>query len=553
MNLKKLIALGLSISLLVGCGSSSNGGNGGSGTSVAVQAPTPLISMDTAVATDGTSFIAQTMCISGLMSLDENGNPVEDLAESYEVSDDGLVYTFKIRDDANWSNGDPVTANDFVFAWQRVMDPETASDYNWIFETANIVNGDGYDPESGHTPQDLGVKAVDEKTLEVTLVAPSGFFLSLLAFPSFFPQNEAFVTEKGDQYALSVDDLLYCGPYKLTEWTSGYSFEFEQNEGYWDAANYAGKYADKVVFREVVDTQTALMEYESGNLDNVQLSGEQVDANAEVEGFTERLSGYLFYLSININNNDHDRKGAADMNNVNVRQAMAYAIDRDALVAVLNDGSVAAEGIVPLQLASNPETGKDFREDSGAQATFDAAKAKEFYAKAVEELGHDVELELLYGTDEGDSIIKAAEQIQYFLEEAGFTVNLNGKPKKERLSLSRNDHDYDVMLTRWGPDYGDPQTYMDLFVSTNVSNNPGGYNSSAYDGFVADAETGAGLTDAAARWQAFIDAEKVLVADDAAVIPVFQAGGAMIISPNISGIEFHSAGVDSYRHIVVNK
>ena len=561
--MKKLFSLLMVLLLLVGCSGGGNGGNGGGDTptdttandTVTVQAPTPLISMDTAIATDGTSFIAQTMCISGLMELDANGNPVKDLAEDYTVSDDGLVYTFKIRDDAFWSNGDPVTANDFVFGWQRVIDPATASDYNWIFETANVLNGGAYDASSGLTPSDLGIKAIDDKTLEVTLIAPSGFFLSLLAFPSFFPANQAFVESVGDQYALSVDNLIYNGPYKLTSWTSGYSFEFELNEKYWDAAKYADTYAKKVVFREITDTQTALMEYESGNIDNVALSGEQVTANAGVPGFTNKLTGYLFYLSLNVGNNVHNRAGAADLANANIRKAILNAIDREAIAKVLNDGSIAANGIIPLGLASNPSTGADFRDDAGSVVGYDVEAAKKFYADGVAELGHDVTIDLLYGTDEGDSVIKAAEQIQYFLEEVGFTVNLNGKPKKERLSLANTtyDHDYDVMLTRWGPDYGDPQTYMDLFVSTNTSNNDGGYNSAEYDGFVFDAERGAGIADANARWQSFLNAEKQLVATDTAIVPVFQAGGAMIINPNISGIEFHSAGVDSYRHIVNNK
>lgn len=555
--MKKQLLLLLSLFLLVGCSGGGNTGGASSGsdgtsqpegkTVVTVQAPTPIISMDTAIATDGTSFIAQTMCISGLMSLDENGVPVEDLAESYEVSDDGLVYTFKIRDDAKWSNGDPVTANDFVYAWKRVLDPDMASDYNWIFEVANVEGASEYDPDLM-----TGVKALDDKTLEVTLVAPSGFFLGLLAFPTFFPLNQAFVEAKGDQYALSVDNLLFCGPYTMTSWDPGYSFEFELNDGYWDAANFK-KYAPKVVFREITDTQTALMEYQSGNLDTVTLSGEQVDANRDADGFQNRLAGYLFYLSINGGNNLKNRTGAADLANLNVRKAMSYAIDRETLASSLNDGSVAAGGIIPIDLAANPNTGADFRNDAGVVTEYAPDKAKEFYQAAVAELGHDVEIELLYGTDEGDSIIKAAEQIQYFLEEVGFTVNLNGKPKKERLSLAGNsgDHDYDVMLTRWGPDYADPQTYMDLFVSTNTSNNDGGYKSDEYDRLVADAESGAGISDSAVRWQDFIDAEVQLVVNDAAIVPVFQAGGAMIISPGITSPEFHSAGVDSYRHIAI--
>ena len=539
--MKKLFSLLMVLLLLVGCSGGNNGGGGQEEadlTTVTLQAPTPLISWDTAVATDGTSFSAQTMCISGLMSLDAAGNPVPDAAEKVDVSDDGLVYTFTLRENGVWSNGTPVTAADFVYAWDRTKDPTVACDYSWIFETANVAS----------------YEAVDERTLKVTLSNPSGFFLQLTAFPTFFPVNEAFAKEKGDQFAKSIDNMIYNGPYVATSWTPGYSFEFELNPTYWDAENYAKTYAEKVIFREIADTQTALMEYESGNLDTVTLSGEQVDANKDAAGFVNRLAGYMFYLSINCGNNVHNRAGAADLANLNVRKAMALAIDREAIAKVLNDGSVASGGIIPIGLASNPATGVEYREDQGVVTEFDADKAKEYYAAAVKELGHDVTIELLYGTDEGDSIIKAAEQIQYFLEQVGFTVNLNGKPKKERLDIAGHRvglHDYDVMLTRWGPDYGDPQTYMDLFVSTNEDNNDGGYNSAAYDALVADAETGAGVTDASARWQDWLDAEKQLVVEDAGIVPVFQSGGAMIINPNISGIEFHSAAVDSYRHIVV--
>ena len=232
--------------------------------------------------------------------------------------------------------------------------------------------------------------------------------------------------------------------------------------------------------------------------------------------------------------------------NENVRKAMLFAIDRESLAKSLNDGSIAAEGIIPWKLASNPETGADFREDQGPVVAYVVDKAKEFYNTACEELGKDkLTINLLYGTNEGDSVIKAAEQVAYYLEEVGFEVNLVSKQKKERLQLM-TDGDYDVCLTRWGPDYADPQTYMDLFVSTNTSNNSGRYNYPAYDKNVADAEA---TTDMAERWKLFMAAEKNLVEEDAADIPVFQAGGAMIIRPEISGIQFHSAAVDNYRHI----
>ena len=544
--MKKLLSLLMIMLLLVGCSGGNNGGGGDAApadggsdavTVVTLQAPTPLISMDPVVVTDGTSFSALTMCFSGLMSLDADGNPVPDAAESFTVSDDGTLYTFKLRDGAVWSNGDPVTANDFVYAWDRMRSEESAADYAFLWDICAVES----------------YKAVDDLTFEVKLSSPSGFFLGLTAFPSMFPINAKVAQEKGDQYALSTGDMVYNGPYTMTGWTAGYSFEFEQNPTYWDAANFDANYAKKVIFREITDTQTALMEYESGNLDTVSLSGEQVDANSSAPGFVNRLAGYMYYLTINMGNNHHNRTGAADLSNANIRKAISFAIDREEIARVLNDGSVAAGGIVPIDLAANPATGADFREDQGYIVSYDEAKAKDFYAKGVAELGHDVTFDLLYGSDEGDSIIKAAEQVQSYLEAVGFTVNLNPKPKKDRLDLAgtADDHDYDVMLTRWGPDYADPQTYMDLFLTESVDYNDGGYSSEVYDSLVHDAEFGAGVSDANMRWSLFLEAEKQLIVEDAAVVPVFQAGGAMIISPKISGIEFHSAAVDSYRHIVV--
>ena len=544
--MKKLLSLLMIMLLLVGCSGGNNGGGGDAApadggsdavTVVTLQAPTPLISMDPVVVTDGTSFSALTMCFSGLMSLDADGNPVPDAAESFTVSDDGTLYTFKLRDGAVWSNGDPVTANDFVYAWDRMRSEESAADYAFLWDICAVES----------------YKAVDDLTFEVKLSSPSGFFLGLTAFPSMFPINAKVAQEKGDQYALSTGDMVYNGPYTMTGWTAGYSFEFEQNPTYWDAANFDANYAKKVIFREITDTQTALMEYESGNLDTVSLSGEQVDANSSAPGFVNRLAGYMYYLTINMGNNHHNRTGAADLSNANIRKAISFAIDREEIARVLNDGSVAAGGIVPIDLAANPATGADFREDQGYIVSYDEAKAKDFYAKGVAELGHDVTFDLLYGSDEGDSIIKAAEQVQSYLEAVGFTVNLNPKPKKESLDLAgtADDHDYDVMLTRWGPDYADPQTYMDLFLTESVDYNDGGYSSEVYDSLVHDAEFGAGVSDANMRWSLFLEAEKQLIVEDAAVVPVFQAGGAMIISPKISGIEFHSAAVDSYRHIVV--
>ena len=565
--MKKLLTLLIVLFMLVGCGGGSNTETEAAAPlkEATIQVPADIMSMDPQIATDGQSFSAQNMCFAGLTQLDADGNPVPDVAESWTVSEDGCVYTFKLRE-TYWSNGDKVTANDFVYAWQRLTTPETVSDYNWLLETANVVNSDCYDPESGHTPADLGIKAIDDATFEVTLSQPTGFFLQIVSFPSTFPLNQKFYESVGDQYALKLENLLFNGPYKMTSWDGGYGYTFELNDKYFDYANYVGKYADKVNFRIVADTQSALMDYEAGNLDYVALNGAQVKANENKEGYTARLGSYNFYLILNLNYLAKDANPVTS--NLNARKAMAYAIDREDVCKTLNDGSVAAAGLVPFKLAANPETGADFRDDAGNLLSFDQAKAKEFFEAAKKELGKDeLTLKLMYSSDQGDPEIVSATRIAAQLEEVGFVVELDPQPKKSRLNVYQHvvvedqngnklpveerTADFEASLTRWGPDYGDPQTYMDLFWSSNYSNNNGGYMSDAYDAAMTLAESAG--TSAIDRWNAFIEAEKILIAEDYGVVPVFQNGGACLINPLISGIEFHSASVDVFRHIVVNK
>ncbi|MDO4499959.1 MAG: peptide ABC transporter substrate-binding protein [Erysipelotrichaceae bacterium] len=563
--MKKLLGVLLALFMLVGCGGGKTENNapqsGGdaapTASQVTVQVPADIMSMDPQYATDGQSFSAQNLCFAGLYQLDKDGKPVPDMAESVDVSEDGTVYTFHLRE-SYWSNGDKVTADDFVFGWQRLTSEALASDYNWYLETANVVNGDCYDTSTGLTPEDLGVEAVDESTFRVTLTQPTGFFMQIVTFPSTFPCNRAFYETVGDQYGLSLNNLVFNGPYNMTSWDGGYGYSFELSDKYYDYENYKANYVEKVNFRVVSDTQSALMDYEQGNLDIVNLSGSQVMANKGVEGFTSNLGSYTYYLLINNNYLAADANQATA--NINVRKAMSYGIDREDIAKTINDGSVASEGIVPFKLAGNPVTGVDFREEAGAVCGYDLELAKQYAETAKQELGVDkISINLLYSSDQGDPEIQACTRIAAQLEEIGFEVTLNPQPKKTRLNvyqhvdLAAGDHgvaDFEVSLTRWGPDYGDPQTYMDLFISKNTSNNQGGYWSDTYDTLIKDAE--AAGTSAADRWAKFIEAEKVLVEEDCGVIPVYQNGTAMLVNPRlVSGIEFHSASVDVYRHIAV--
>ena len=553
-DLKKPLALALTAAMLAGCGGSSASGatstdgaaSGGSASgdasTVTVAIDADLNTMDYEIATDGNSFIMQSLVMSGLTELAADGSPLPELAESWDVSDDGLVYTFHLAD-AKWSNGDPVTASDFVYAWQRLDNPDTASEYAFILDTVHIANAAAVNAGEAD-PSELGVKAVDDKTLEVTLTLPCDFFLSLLAFPSYFPLNQKFYEEQGDQFALSPDNLLYCGPYTMTGYQQGSEYTFEKNPDYFKADQMTD-YVDKIVFRYLQDTQSAMLDYQSGNLDVVKLQGDQVDQYSGTEGFTNRMTGYLWYLSIDFNTSVHPEN--SQFANVNLRKAMSLAIDRDTIAAnVLKDGSIGADGLIPKDLATGP-SGEDFRAENGKLTEYNLDQAKEYYAKALEELGTDtVSFELLYEDSEASKAV--AEYIQSNLKAIGMDVTLNSKPKKTRLQLM-NDKDYNVALTRWGPDYADPETYFDLFTTDNTANNSGSYSNADYDALVKAAGSGEDATDSAKRWQDYLDAEKIIVQDDPGVIPVYQNGGAMMINPKVTGIEFHSASVDSYRHI----
>ena len=454
------------------------------------------------------------------------------------VSEDGLVYTFTLRD-ANWSDGTPVTANDFEYAWKRAMNPDTASEYG-PYMMAGVIKNATAISEGTAEYTELGVKAIDEKTLEVTLDKATPYFLSLMSFGTFLPQNEAFVTAQGENYAKNSESLLYNGPFTLAKWDgTGLSWQLLKNEEYWDKDTVK---LTEINYDVVKEPGTGVNLYTEGQKDRAPLSGDfamQYSADADLINESETS---VFYFKYN-----QERLGEkTPLANVNIREAITKAFDKQDLVdVVLANGSVPANYLVPKDFTFD-ENGKDFRDVNGDMAEFNAKEAKAAFEKGLSELGiSELSLEVLNGDTEAAK--KTGEYLKNQLEKnlPGLTVKLKEVPFNVRLDLDTTQ-DYDIQIAGWGPDYQDPYTFMNLWL-TGGGNNQMSYSNPEYDKLVNSSVNELAL-DPEARWQALADAEKILIDEDFGIGPMYQRGLMFLQKPYVKGIVAHSFGGDySYK------
>jgi oligopeptide transport system substrate-binding protein len=498
-----------------------------------------VASMDPQIATDGTSFEVLAAVTEGLYSIDAAGTPILAMAENVEKSADGLTYTFKLRD-AKWSNGTAVTAGDFVFAWRRLVDPTVASEYAFIAEIAGIKNAAAI--TAGEvTPDQLGAVAQDDKTLVVTLDVPVPFFESLMAFPSFLPVNEAFFTAAGDSFGTSPETIISNGPFMITAYEpAATTISLAKSPTYWDASKVA---LDGIQYQVIKDSQQAMLSYQNGDLNVATLSGEQVEQFQADPEFHNIMAGYLWYISPN--------QKVAGLENANLRKALALSYDKTAIAKnILKDGSIVADFAVPTLLATGPD-GKDFRETTGTYLATDKAKALEYWKTAQTELGVS-ELKYTMIVEDTESATNVAQFIQSEIQTTlpGITIEIQTMPKKTRVERLQQG-DFELGLTRWGPDYADPMTYLDMWT-TGSPNNYGFWSNADYDAIIESAKKGDLALDLTARWEALKKAE-TMVMDDAVILPVYQKGDAVMIKAGVEGIEFHSVGINRiYKNATMN-
>ncbi|MBG9818873.1 MULTISPECIES: peptide ABC transporter substrate-binding protein [Bacillus] len=494
--------------------------------------------MDTIQASDTISFTTMNNVFEGLYRFNDKEELVPGMADGEPVANkDKTVYNIKLKD-AKWSNGDPVKAQDFVYAWQRALDPEQKSEYGPYMMVGKIKNADKvYNKKA--KPDELGIKAVSDKELQITLEKPIPYFQSLLSFPTFYPVNEKFVKEQGDKYAKTAKNLVYNGPYELSSWDGpqATTWEYKKNEEYWDKKNVS---MTKLTFKVSKDPQAAVNAFEAGEADiTPKLSTPAIISQYEGDKRMKRLlEPTVFWLKMN--------QGNKSLKNENIRRAIATAIDKEAFVKdVLQNGSVAAYYQIPKDFVHD-ENGKDFRDGTPKYLETNKDEAKKLFEKGLKELGTS-KVTLNYLGDDSETAKTIGAFIKDQLEKTlpGLDINIQSVPFATRIDRDKKE-DYDLQMAGWGPDYLDPITFSDLFI-TGGGNNHMGYSDKKYDQLLKDA-SGKLAAKPEERWKALQEAEKVLLQDDAALSPIYQRATNYLINNKVKGFVIHKVGPEfSYK------
>lgn len=493
-------------------GETATGGSGGTLNMRNTMEPTSLNTLLATYAYDFTPINAMIEC---LYRDDENDVPQPAGAETVDISDDKLVYTFHLREDATWSNGDPVVATDYEFAWQQALNPEVASDYAYMLYF--IHNAEPY--FNGEVEwSEVGVKVIDDYTLEVTLDNPLPYATDLFAFPTLAPINQKFYEEVGaDKYATDAEYFCCNGMYELTEWSHNSQIVFQKREDYWNADAVG---PDEIVYKIITDSQAGLNSYLSREIDYTDLDSGEVVQQAEAAGFEVGVKPARSSYYLIVNTEDEF------MSNQNLRLALAYSIDKQALVDTVyqNDNQPMTSFTPPAIMGAAGADGPTFQEalleERGEMypASGDLEKAQEYLQAALEELGCTVD-ELNLSIDCADDSLRRncatflQEQWRQNLGIENITVN---SMQTKQVSANRQSGDYCMSLGGWSPDYNDAINFLDLWV-TDGGNNDSFWSNEEYDNLIAQATAEA---DEEVRQQYLFDAEEILAAE-MPVIPLY--------------------------------
>ncbi len=529
MKFTKLFAAGATVliagSTLAACGSNSNSSSSSAKKTINWMDSAEIPTMDISKATDVTSFNQLGNVEEGLYRLGKNSKVENALATDTKVSKDGKTWTFTLRD-SKWSNGDKLTAKDFVYSWRRTVNPKTASQYAYLFE--GIHNATQI--SAGKAPvNSLGVKAEGDNKLVVTLDKRIPYFKLLMGFPLFFPQNQKVVEANGSKYGTSSKTTAFNGPFVQKGWTgSNLSWKLVKNKNYWDKKNVK---LDAINYSVQKTPSTAYNLYQSNKLDATILDSQQTKNLKHQKGYTLRDTAATFYLQFN--------QKKKIFQNADLRRAISMSINRKALGSALGGANTPATSLTSKGVVNHD--GKDWSEVVGDKknAAYNPTEAKKLYKKALKELGvKNVSFTIL--SDDTDSGQKTTETLQSQLEEnlKGMKVSVANVPFKTRLNRSTSGN-FDVVVSGWSADFADPISFVDLFTSKNAQNN-GKWSNSQYDKLIADSKTTADTTK---RWNDLEKAEKILLSDEG-IAPLYYKTEAWLVRPDIKGIVYNGAGLN---------
>ncbi|MEB8126112.1 peptide ABC transporter substrate-binding protein [Staphylococcus succinus] len=531
------ILIALSV-VLAGC-SSAEGVYSDKGQVFRKVLPQDISSLDTALVTDTVSFDVFNQIYEGLYTLDKNDKAQPGVAKDMpKKSNGGKTLTIKLRKDAKWSNGDPVTAQNFEYAWKRVVNPKTASEYAYIMydlKNAEAINTGKKDID------ELGVKAVNDHTLKVELNKPIPYISELLAFATFMPQNEKVVNKYGEQYGTTSEKSIYNGPFKVEDWKVEDKIQLVKNKDYWDKKKV---HLDRVNYKVLKDQQAGASLYDTGSVDDTLITADQVDKYEGNPGLKKRLLASTYYIKLN-------RDNVPEFKNKDLRLAISQAIDKEGYVnAVKNNGSTATDGFTSKYTAKSPD-GKDFTESIQSPLSYNPKAAKEHYDKAKKELGIKNLTFTMNTEDTADAKI-SAEYIKAQVEKnlPGVTMKIKQLPFKQRVNQEHSET-FEASLSGWGPDYPDPLTFLSIMTTGNASNNTG-WGNKEYDKLIKDAN-GKLLQKPDERQAAMKKAEEIML-QEAPVAPIYQKGEAHLTNPQVKGLYYHQIGGDtSLKEVRIDK
>ncbi|MCT3401902.1 peptide ABC transporter substrate-binding protein [Lactobacillus helveticus] len=530
LRLKKIMAVGvvtLAGAALAACGNNSSNSSSGTKKTLNWMDKTEIEGMDLSKVTDGTSFTQLNNTMEGLYRLGKNSKVEPGLATKTTTSNDGKTWTFTLRNNDKWSNGDPVTAQDFVYSWRRTVDPSTGSQYSYLF--SGVKNADAI-VAGKKRPNTLGVKAEGKDKLVVTLDKRIPYFKLLMGFPLFFPQNQKAVEQYGKSYGTSSKTTVYNGPFVQKGWTgSNLSWKLVKNKNYWDKKNVK---LDTINFSVQKTPSTDYNLYQSGKLDAALLGPQASKQLKNQKGYTLRKTSSTIYLEMNMKKKP--------FTNENFRKAISLAIDRKELANSVGGAAEPADTLSPENMIE--VNGKDYTDLVRGEATkqfntFNKSKAQAFWKKAQQELGKK-SFNFAILTYDDDASKKAGEYLQSTIESTlkGVNVRVQSIPKKTALNHAGSGN-YDVFLVGWTADFSDPISFLDLNTSKN-SQNWEKYSDPTYDKLVADSKVTPSETK---RWDDLVKAEQRIISTQG-VTPLYHPEEAWMVRPSVKNVIYNGAG-----------